>query len=315
MSMTLFLASVSVLCGVCAAGPFDKAVLHGETDKARAIDYAPGEEMSFTLSLQGAEAFSVGEYFVKWTRSGDDGKKEEGRVDATTLPLTVKTKLDQPGFVRLEAFVVDAKGVQYKKSFTGDSNTPEGKKALNAFERKDKRVFFDGGAGVAVDTLRSVPEPEDFDAFWAKRKARLAKVPMTATVKEHPCSTPGARVFSFSVPCAGPRSVTGTYTVPSDTSKKYPAVITFHGYGAHYVQAIPSSGYTDRIFMHINAHGYELSAERHRHSLQQPEVTEEDQLGAGLDARVRAGREASAFLADVGLGVSLMGSGSYTKSS
>ena len=49
-------------------------MLHGETDKARAIDYAPGEEMTFTLSLQGAEKFGAGEYFVQWTRTGDDGK-------------------------------------------------------------------------------------------------------------------------------------------------------------------------------------------------------------------------------------------------
>ena len=38
-----------------AAGELDDAVLHGETDKERAIDYKPGEEMVFTLSLQGVE--------------------------------------------------------------------------------------------------------------------------------------------------------------------------------------------------------------------------------------------------------------------
>ena len=244
-----------------AAGPLDKAVLHGETDKARAIDYAPGEEMVFTLSLQGAEAFGDGEYFVKWTRTGDDGGKDEGEVDAKSLPLVVKTKLDQPGFVRLEAFVVDAKGVAYRKSFTGDPNTPEGKKALNAFEHRDKRVFFDGGAGVKVDTLQSVPEPEDFDEFWAKRKARLAMVPMTATVKEHRSASPAVKVLSFSVACAGPRPVTGWVTIPTDATRKYPASISFHGYGAHFVQTIPDSGPTDRMHMFINAHGYELERE------------------------------------------------------
>ena len=244
-----------------AAGPFEDAVLHGETDKARAIDYAPGEEMTFTLSLQGAEAFGEGQYFVKWTRTGDDGRMETGKVDAKALPLVVKTKLDQPGFVRLEATVVDAKDNAYRKSFKGDPNTPEGKKALNAFERKDKRIFFDGGAGVKVDELQSVPEPADFDAFWAKRKERLAKVPMTATVKEHRSADPAVRVLTFSVLCAGPRPVTGWVTVPTDTTKKYPASIAFHGYGAHFVQSIPDRGPTDKIHMFINAHGYELGRE------------------------------------------------------
>ena len=261
MKMLMFAAGTLLSFAALAAGPFDRAVLHGETDKARAIDYAPGEEMTFTLSLQGAEAFGEGEYFVKWTRTGDDGKSESGKVDAKTLPLVVKTKLDQPGFVRLEAYVVDAKGTQYKKAFLGDPNTPEGKKALNAFERKDRCVFFDGGAGVQVGTLQSVPAPKDLVDFWAKRKARLAKVPMTAAVKEHKSSDPAVKVLSFSVACAGPRPVTGWVTVPTDATKKYPASISFHGYGAHFIQTIPSSGPTDRLHMFINAHGYELGRE------------------------------------------------------
>jgi len=243
------------------AGPFDSACLHGETDKARAIDYAPGEEMVFTLSIQGAEAFGEGQYFVKWTRTGDDGRKDEGRVDAKALPLTVKTKLDQPGFVRLLAYVTDAKGDTYKKNFVGDATTPEGKKALNAFERQDRRVFFDGGAGVLIDSLESVPEPADFDAFWAKRKARLAAVPIVPTVKEHKSRNPKVRILSFSVSCAGPRPVTGTVTIPADDSRKYPARLRMHGYGAHFVQPIPDDGPEDAISMYINAHGYELGRE------------------------------------------------------
>ena len=266
MKIVLVLAGVLVSCSLSSAatvqtGPFDKAVLHGETDKARAIDYAPGEEMTFTLVLEGAADFAAGTYFVNWTRSGDDGRKESGKVDAKDLPLVVKTKLDCPGFVRLKAVVEDAKGKPYLKRFTGNSNTPEGKKALNAFERRDKRVFFDGGAGVRIDTLQSVPEPKDFDDFWAKRRARLTEVPMTATVKTHKSKNPAVRIVSFSVPCAGPRPVTGWVTIPTDGSRRYPAEIQFHGYGAHFIQTVPTDGPCSRIVMFINAHGYELGRE------------------------------------------------------
>ena len=244
-----------------AAGELDDAVLHGDTDKERAIDYRPGEPITFTLRMQGVESVPEGRYFIEWERTGDDGVTETGKVPATLDPLVIRTKMDKPGFVRVLAYVVDGKGNAYKKSFRGDPNTPEGKKALNAFERMDKRVFFDGGAGVQVDTLQSAPEPKDYDEFWARRKARLAKVPMTATVKEHRSSSPAVRVLTFSVLCAGPRPVTGWVTVPTDASRKCPAHILFHGYGAHFIQSIPSSGPKDEILMFINAHGYELGRE------------------------------------------------------
>ena len=63
-----------------AAGELEDAVLHGETDKERAIDYKPGETMTFTLQLQGVKSIPPDTYFISWKRSGDDGKVEEGKV-------------------------------------------------------------------------------------------------------------------------------------------------------------------------------------------------------------------------------------------
>lgn len=79
-------------------------------------------------------------------------------------------------------------------------------------------------------------------------------------VKEHPSKDKDVRVFSFTVPCAGPRPVTGHYTMPSGPGK-YPAQISFHGYGAAFVEKVPSSGPKGKIAMFINAHGYELGRE------------------------------------------------------
>ena len=124
-SVRALLAAVAFLgsgAPVFAAGPLDRAVLHGETDKERAIDYKEGEEMVFTLTLQGAEAFKEGDYFIHWQRTGDDGKSERGRVPLSAeKPLVIKTKLDMPGFVRIVAEVVDAKGRKYRKSYLGDT--------------------------------------------------------------------------------------------------------------------------------------------------------------------------------------------------
>ena len=241
------------------AGPLDRAVLHGETDKPRATDYARGEEMVFTLSLQGAEPFPADEYFIAWERTGDDGLTDCGLAPAETS-LVIRTSMNQPGFVRILARVVDADGSECRRAFLGDQTTPEGRIAYNRFEHSDKRIFFDGGAGVEIASLQSVSEPEDFDAFWAKRKERLRKVPLEVKTREWPSEDPEVRVLSFSVSCAGPRPVTGHYTVPVKKGV-YPVWIAFQGYGPSFVEKMPGKGPHDRIQAFINAHGYELGRE------------------------------------------------------
>lgn len=252
-------ALTAALCAV-AGGELDEAQLIGTTDKDRAIDYEAGETMTFTLALKNAKPFPAGTYYIKWFRTGDDGVKQEGKAELSAeRPLVLQTSLDRPGFVRIEAFVVDANDNKYKKELHVDATTPEGREALNRWERADKRVFFDGGAAVHPEKLESVPEPADFDAFWAGRKARLAKVPLDPKVKLAN-EDAKSRVYTFEVKCAGPRPVTGWYTVPKKEGK-FPATIYFHGYGAHFVQSVPSEGPADRITMFINAHGYELGRE------------------------------------------------------
>ena len=66
MKLLVAVACASFGAALFAAGELDGAVLHGETDKARAIDYAPGETMTFTLALQGAKPFAEGAYFIQW---------------------------------------------------------------------------------------------------------------------------------------------------------------------------------------------------------------------------------------------------------
>lgn len=43
--------------------------------------YAPSEEMNFTLKLENVRGELPSDtYFIDWTRTGDDGKKDGGRV-------------------------------------------------------------------------------------------------------------------------------------------------------------------------------------------------------------------------------------------
>ena len=232
--------------------------IKGVTDKDP-LTYRCGEKIVFTLTLERADALPSGLDIV-WTRTGDDGRQETGKVPADpSKPLKVETTLDRPGFVRLYAILRDSNGKVW---------APKGVKVKN--ERAGGfvgAVFFDGGAGVDVEAIRQgVAEPADFDAFWARHKATLAAVPMTdVKCTELPSRNPKVKIFIVSVPCAGPKPATGYLLVPTATGK-YPAEITFHGYGASWsarATQAPDGTHAkgNRLTLALSAHGFELNRE------------------------------------------------------
>ena len=256
-----FLA-VWLAAATAAAGLLDNAWLMGVTDKDP-LTYKPGEEMVFTVTPKGLDgAVPAGEYFLDWKRTDDYGQAENGKVPMTGEPFVYRTKLGKPGFVRLEVYVVDKAGRRYEKKFTGDATTPEGKRAMNAFERGKKAVFFDGGAGVDIDTLATHAEPKDFDAFWAGQYKRLDLVPIKDERIELKCGNPKARLYAVRVDCAGLRPVTGYLSVPKavDGGATFPCRLETHGYsGDRCTHARPSWARDNEIVLNINAHGRKLA--------------------------------------------------------
>ncbi len=246
------------------AGIFDNAWIKGTTDK-NPLSYKTGEEMVFTLELQGVDGdIPDGEYTLWWKRSDDFGATEEGSMPLAKTPFVYRTKLENPGFVRLEAYVVDKDGNRVVKKFTGDTSTPEGRKAMNEFERKKKNVFFDGGAGAEIESLSLAQEaePADFDEFWARQFARLDKVPIREERIEIESRNPKVRVFAVRIDCAGLRPVTGYLSIPKavDEGATFPCKLATHGYsGDRCVHSEKWEWYpSDKILLNINAHGLKL---------------------------------------------------------
>ena len=243
------------------AGLLDNAWLMGVTDKDP-LTYRPGEEMVFTITPKDLDgSVPVGEYFLDWKRTDDYGQVESGKAPLTGEPFVYKTKLERAGFVRLEVYVVDKSGKRYVKKFTGDATTPEGKRAMNAFERGKKAVFFDGGAGVDIDTLATHEEPKDFDAFWARQYKRLDLVPIRDERIELKCANPKARLYAVRIDCAGLRPVTGYLSIPKavDEGNVFPCRLETHGYsGDSCAHWRPSGGRENEIVLNINAHGLKL---------------------------------------------------------
>lgn len=235
---SLFLIAVTVLEG---------AFLRGATDRP-ALSYRCGEEMVFSLQIQGLKGALPDGVRLVWTRTGDDGVTESGESAVpVSTSFVYRTSLAKPGFVRLVASVVDQDGQKVANGRTDnvrDATAP---------------ISFDGGAAAEPERLASVPEPDDFDAFWNRRKAELSLVPMKVEKVECPSDNPAVRVFAVSVACAGPRPATGFMTIPADASpqRRYPVRLTFEGYGCRIPRA-PKNGSTGEIQFLLNAFGYEL---------------------------------------------------------
>ncbi|MGN0833761.1 MAG: acetylxylan esterase [Kiritimatiellia bacterium] len=229
---------------VMGDGAWDKALITGTTPGGKMF-YARGEEIEFSLKLEGVEKeLPSGVYFADWVRTGDDGVRECGREP---LPFkggrfVYRTRGERPGFVCLEVNVVTADGRRVKKK-----------------HRWEPRVFFMGGVGVAPDEIPMAPEPSDYARFWRESLDELAAVPMEARLRPVACADPQVRLFSVRIPCAGPWPVTGYLTVPcaASVSNRMPAAVDFRG-ASQQEQLPPTRAAHDRLSLCINPNGYEL---------------------------------------------------------
>ena len=179
---------------------------YGETDKDP-LSYSKDQDMVFTIQLLDNGKPVVGKK-LKWERQGDDGLTESGDAVSGEKPLVVKTKLAQPGFARVTV-----------KAFEPDGS-------------EIKILPFQGSAGVEWQSLQGLAEPGDFDAFWARQKAKLAEVPVR--VEMVPVPVPGDdanEYFDIKIDCPGNAPVSGYFRRPKNAAaKSLPIRIAFIGY-------------------------------------------------------------------------------------
>jgi len=220
--------------------------LTGKTDKPPAL-YGPGERMVFSVRLE-EEGKPVAGKKLMWVRTGDDQKSEKGESVSGEQPLEIVTTCDKPGFVRIVVSAFDEEG-----------------KPLERGEKK-QRVMFEGGAGVQLEKLDSVPEPADFDAYWTRQKAELAKTPMKVLeMKPVPETVAGVVTYDMKVACAGGMPVSGYFSKHKDTAPKS-AVARLHVQGYSVISAgRPDGSARDprnpAIVLCINVHGIENGRE------------------------------------------------------
>ena len=243
-----------------AAAAQASVLMVGKTDKPP-LSYKCGEEIKFEVKLVNGKDLPAGAK-MRWSLAADDGQRREGVVaPPVAAPFEIATKMDKPGFVRLLAVVVGEDGKDYQQDFAENELTPDGKRPMNKWEKAERGVFFDGGAAVEPEKLKSMPEPKDFDKFWAKQLARLAKVPMKVRKVEAKSCTPDVKIYIVEIACAGKRPVTGELSIPTKPGK-YPALLEVDGYGIYAPDPNHERGAiwrpADKIILHINAHGFNM---------------------------------------------------------
>lgn len=227
---------LSSLAAVCVE-ELENVVVFGRTREGK-LFYSPGEKMTFEISFVFEGNAPTGTYWYIGRRCGDDGKDEKLWLPISAeKPIVYETSLDRPGFVQVLGVVVTDKKQNIKMKNNG----------------------FYGGAGVKIDECATLPEPADFDAFWARQKAKLKSVPVRAEIKDAVGKNPEvARSYEVRIDCAGPRPVTGYLQIPIDEKKKkYPIRVVFDGYGVHMPRNAGTGG-SSAIFFKVNAHGIDL---------------------------------------------------------
>ncbi len=228
--LSLATTAISFALSVFAADP----VIQGRTDKDL---YKAGEKIAFTFKVTQNDA-PMPEAYIKWIREGDDGiKTQEVAKVSPEAPLVVNTSMDKPGFVRVSTFLVDQ----------GGKNVAS------------KEIRFIASAGVDIDNLQGIAEPDDFDAFWVAQKQKLAAVPMEPVVREEVANpNPKVKMYKVAISCAGLRPATGYLIMPVGAQpKSHGARVTFEGYGMG-GQGLPQWFSEYEITLSVNAHGFEL---------------------------------------------------------
>lgn len=202
------------------------------TDRPDAV-YHVGEKATFTISvLEDGKPVTEGE--VSYRLSADGAKNlGEGKLPLTA-PLSVTGTLDVPGFLQCSALYAPAVGA--------------------------KPVY--GLGGVAYDPEKIQPTavmPKDFDEYWNKQKAELAKIPMDVKMTPVPeASNDTIEMYKISLANIDGSRVHGYFGKPKGDGP-FPAILLVPAAGVYGIS--PGwAGHAGRGFiaMGIIAHNVDI---------------------------------------------------------
>ena len=252
MHSALKMMSAALLAGILAfpvSAQEKKAVPETKKEQEKKIDfkafvdkkdaiYKKGEPIKFTVELKDAESYPGVKIYYVLFQNGNPVKRGTEPADKV---ITLESKLDQPGWVMLEASLIG-----------------EDKKPVKISAKRNAKA----GIGAMVDPLEIKDagcEPADFDQFWQQQRKALNEVPVKATRTrvEVPKKWEGkVDVFDVQVDCAGGKPVSGYLAMPANAKKgSLPALVSYHGAGVYSARKDIWRAYRGMISFNVNAHG------------------------------------------------------------
>lgn len=208
-----------------------KITIKVTVDRASAT-YRKRESVVFSVDVRrGGKPLSGGEVSYILDDEGPN-RFEAGKLKLTGKPLTIDGSMAEAGFLRCLV-----------------THQPKGGKAIRGI----------GAAAIApLEIGLSLPVPDDFDAFWKKQKAALAKVPVKSKLTPVEEQDKSIEVFDAQIDSIGEVPVSGYFGRPKKAAKgSLPIVLWVHGAGVRN----SSKGNAVKgakegfLSMDINAHG------------------------------------------------------------
>lgn len=197
--------------------------------------YRVGEKVTFAVSVE-EKGKPVAGGLIDWVIVKDGlPTGQKGFAPVVDGKATVIGSLDEPGFLQLKV-------------------------TAHRLDARSKPLAVSAMAGAAIEPTqikRSLPVPDDFDAFWSGMKQKLAGVPVAPKVVPVKAPLPGVESFDVTAPALG-LPISGYMSKPVGAKpKSLPIILTVHGAGVSDSSLGGSASWAAKGFiaMDMNAHG------------------------------------------------------------
>ncbi|QDU32267.1 Acetyl esterase Axe7A precursor [Poriferisphaera corsica] len=227
------------LCVAAQSAIADTLRLDASCTKPDAI-YQTNEPITFRIKLLNQNDAALTGRKIQYTLSLDGYETiRTGTFTTTSKPSLIRTRLDKPGFVRLE--------LTYKP--------------INADNTKQTKVFKRLAAGINPTQIPATAKlPKDFNQFWQSKIQTVRNATMTPVLT--PVEFEDSNILAFDLQIQTPGSTTSTsplsgyYAKPANAKpKSHPAILIPHSAGVRSSRIPAYYASLGFIALDFNAHG------------------------------------------------------------